>query len=82
MAHNRINITLPTETLQQLDEIVAKGERSSFIHTAIQAYIDHIQKEKLRQQLKAGAIHHAERDRQLTDDWFALEEEVWQQNVN
>jgi CopG family transcriptional regulator / antitoxin EndoAI len=82
MAHHRINITLPTETLHQLDELVAKGDRSRFIHAAIQSHISQIQKQKLRQQLKAGAIHHAERDRQLTDDWFALEEEVWQQNTN
>jgi metal-responsive CopG/Arc/MetJ family transcriptional regulator len=56
MAHHRINITLPTETLHQLDELVTKGNRSSFIHIAIQSYIAHIQKQELRQQLKAGAI--------------------------
>jgi CopG family transcriptional regulator / antitoxin EndoAI len=72
MAHHRISIILPTQTLHQLDELVTKGNRSSFIHTAIQSHITHIQKQKLRQELKAGAIHHAERDRQLTDDWFAL----------
>jgi replication fork clamp-binding protein CrfC len=52
------------------------------IDAAIQSYIAHMQKPKLRQQLKVGAIHHAERDRQLTDNWFALEEEVWQQRAN
>lgn len=82
MTHHRINITLPTETLQQLDELVPKGDRSRFIHAAIQAYVAHIQKEKLRQQLKEGAIRRADRDRQLADDWFALEEEAWQQNAN
>ncbi|MHC5771004.1 MAG: hypothetical protein ACYTXI_36600 [Nostoc sp.] len=48
-----------------------------FIDAAIQAYITQIQTEKLRQQLKEGAIRRAGRDRQLTDDWFALEEEAW-----
>jgi CopG family transcriptional regulator / antitoxin EndoAI len=78
MVYKRINITLPSETLQQLDELVPKGDRSSFIHTAIQTYITEIKKEKLRQQLKAGAIHHAERDRHLADDWFMLDEEAWE----
>ncbi len=81
MAYQRINITLPTETLQALDQHVAKGDRSQFIDAAIQAYLSQIQKEKLRQQLKEGAIRRAERDRQLADDWFGLEEEGWQQNV-
>jgi CopG family transcriptional regulator/antitoxin EndoAI len=82
MPYHRINITLPTETLQKLDRFVSKGERSHFIDTAIQAYLSQIQKEKLQQQLKEGAIRRADRDRQLADDWFALEEETWLQNSN
>ncbi|MFW9261603.1 hypothetical protein A4S05_02025 [Nostoc sp. KVJ20] len=90
MAYQRINITLPAQTLQAIDKFAPKGdspeetlrERSRFIDAAIQAYITQIQTEKLRQQLKEGAIRRAGRDRQLTDDWFALEEEAWQQNAN
>ena len=78
MSYSRINITLPTQILQQLDEFAPKGERSRFIHAAIEAHISQIQKEKLRQQLKEGAIQRAKRDRSLADDWLALEEEVWQ----
>ncbi|MGA7937035.1 MAG: ribbon-helix-helix domain-containing protein [Kovacikia sp.] len=81
MAYQRINITLPTETLQALDQHVAKGDRSQFIHAAIQAYLSQIQKEKLRQQLKEGSIRRAQRDRHLADDWFGLEQEGWQQNA-
>jgi CopG family transcriptional regulator / antitoxin EndoAI len=82
MAHQRINITLPIETLQALDRHVPKGDRSQFIHAAIQAYLAQLQKQKLRQQIKEGAIRRAERDLQLADDWFALEEEGWQQNAH
>jgi CopG family transcriptional regulator/antitoxin EndoAI len=82
MAYQRINITLPTETLQAMDKFAPKGDRSRFIHAAIEAYITQIQTEKLRQQLKEGAIRRSQRDHQLTDDWFSLEEEAWQQNVN
>jgi CopG family transcriptional regulator / antitoxin EndoAI len=82
MPYHRINITLPRETLQELDKFVPKGDRSRFIQAAIQAYLTQIQTEKLRQQLKEGAIRRAERDRQLADDWFSLEEEAWQQSAN
>lgn len=79
--HHRINIALPEKTLQLLDRFASKGDRSSFIDEAIQYYVAQKQKEKLRQQLKESAICRAERDRNLTEDWFALEEEAWQQNV-
>jgi CopG family transcriptional regulator / antitoxin EndoAI len=82
MVYQRINITLPAETLQALDRHVPKGDRSQFIHAAIQAYLAQLQKQKLRQQIKEGAIRRAERDLQLADDWFALEEEGWQQNAH
>lgn len=77
--YQRINVTLPSETLKQLDEYAPKGDRSRFIHEAIQHYIKQIQKQKLRQQLQLGSIRRAERDRNLAEDWFVIEEEVWQQ---
>lgn len=79
MSYSRINITLPTEILHKLDELAPKGERSRFIHAAIEAHISQFEKEKLRQQLKEGAIQRASRDLSLADDWFAIEEEAWQQ---
>jgi metal-responsive CopG/Arc/MetJ family transcriptional regulator len=54
MVYQRINITLPAETLQALDRHVPKGDRSQFIHAAIQAYLAQLQKQKLRQQIKEG----------------------------
>lgn len=77
----RINVTLPSETLTLLAQFAPKGERSRFISEAIQHYIAQIQTETLREQLKEGAIRRAERDLSLAEDWFALEEEVWQPKV-
>ena len=79
--YRRLNITLPDETLKMLDQFAPKGDRSSFIDEAIQNYIAQIQKQRLRDQLKEGAIRHAERDLSLADDWFAVEQESWQQNA-
>ena len=78
--YHRINVTLPSETLKQLDEYAPKGDRSRFIHEAIQHYINQIQKQKLREQLQQGSILRAERDRNLAEDWFVIEEEAWQQS--
>lgn len=76
--YQRINVTLPSETLKQLDEYAPKGDRSRFIDEAIQHYINQIQKQKLREQLQLGSILRAERDRALAEDWFVIEEEAWQ----
>jgi CopG family transcriptional regulator / antitoxin EndoAI len=69
----RINITLKSETLERLERQVAKGARSQFIDQAIQYYLAQIQKETLHQQVKAGAMHRAERDQHLAQEWSALE---------
>ncbi|TBR57660.1 hypothetical protein B4U84_16900 [Westiellopsis prolifica IICB1] len=79
--YRRINVTLPDKTLELLDQFAPKGDISRFIDEAIHNYIAQIHKHRLREQLKQGAIRRAERDRHLTEDWFALEEEAWQQNA-
>ncbi|MGL5877005.1 MAG: CopG family ribbon-helix-helix protein [Xenococcaceae cyanobacterium] len=78
--NRRINITLPDETLESLDRVVAKGDRSSFINKAVKFYIAEIQKKRLAEQLKEGAIRRAERDLNLAESWFSLEEEAWLEN--
>lgn len=77
--YRRINITLPEETVQLIDRMVPKGDRSHFINEALKYYIAQTQKNKLKQQLKEGAIRQAERDLNLAQDWIALEEEAWLQ---
>lgn len=78
--HQRLNITLPEETLQLIDRLTSKGDRSRFIDEAVKYYIAHKSKANLKQQLKEGAIKRAERDLNLVEDWFQLEEEVCQGN--
>jgi CopG family transcriptional regulator / antitoxin EndoAI len=73
-----VNIQLPDEIFHLLDELSSKGDRSSILTAAIQHYVQFFQKENLREEVKLGAIERSDRDRQLTEDWFALEEEVCQ----
>jgi CopG family transcriptional regulator/antitoxin EndoAI len=74
----RINIVLPSETIRLIEKLVEKGKRSHFINEAIRFYIRKISKATLRKQLKEGAIKRAERDLILAEEWFFLENEVWQ----
>lgn len=76
--NQRVNITLPEETLGLIDRVAEKGDRSRFIDMAIKYYVDAISKAKLKRLLKEGAIARAERDLRLAEEWFTFEEEVWQ----
>ncbi len=74
----RLNITLPESTVALLETVANKGERSTFIDNAIKAYIKQTRRESLRNSLKEGAIARSERDLNLADEWFEIDEELWQ----
>ena len=78
--HRRLNITLPEETIQLIDQVIQKGDRSRFINEAVQYYIAEKALANLREQLKEGAIRRANRDLELAEEWFDLEEEAWHKN--
>ncbi|MEH1874258.1 ribbon-helix-helix domain-containing protein [Nostoc sp.] len=70
---NLINITLPDETIELIDQVIEKGDfseetlrdRSQFINEAVQYYIAQKALINLREQLKEGAIQRAKRDLEL-----------------
>ena len=76
--HKRINITLPESTVALLETVTNKGERSNFIDKAIKTYIKQSKQRSLREQLREGAIVRSERDLNLSNEWFEIEEELWQ----
>ena len=71
--HKRINITLPEETLRLIDRVSEKGDRSRLINQAVKHYLETVGRANLKRRLKEGAERNAERDLQLTHDWFSLE---------
>lgn len=75
--HRRVNVTLPEETLQLIDRVAKKGDRSRLIDEAVRHYIDNVGRTNLKKRLKEGAIRRAERDRTMAEEWFHLEEEAW-----
>ena len=75
--NQRINVSLPEETLRLLDRVAGKGDRSRFIDEAVRYYIDEKGRSEIKKRLKEGAIRRAARDLQLTEEWFPLDEEAW-----
>lgn len=76
--HQRLNITLPKETIELLQQNVSKGERSKFINEAVKHYITTTSRKKLRLALKEGATKYAARDLGVANEWLNLDEEAWQ----
>jgi len=74
----RLNITLPKETVQLIDRVAKKGDRSRVIDLAVREFVTSKTKAKLRKQLKEGYIRWAEHDRELVQAWSPLDEEAWQ----
>jgi CopG family transcriptional regulator/antitoxin EndoAI len=76
--YRRINISLPDSTLRLIDRVAGKGERSRVIDAALKSYVRTATKKNLRKLMKEGAIRRSERDRNMAEEWFLLEEEPWQ----
>lgn len=74
----RINVVLPVETIKVLDRTVAKGNRSRFISEAVMYYVTSKAKTTLAERLKEGALTNAQRDMEIAQEWFSLDEEAWE----
>lgn len=74
----RINIVLPLDTIRVLDKVAPKGNRSRVISDAVMYYVSSNAKVNLAERLKQGSIANANRDMQLAEDWFSLDQEAWQ----
>ncbi len=75
--HQRINLTLPAETLRLIDRVARKGNRSRFVDQAVRHYVDNVGKATLRKLLREGATRRRGRDARLAEEWFTLEEPAW-----
>lgn len=77
-AYERLNITLPRETVGLLDRLTTKGNRSRFIDEAIRERIAAVGRTRLRKQLEQGYAARAARDLRMVEEWFAVDEEAWE----
>jgi CopG family transcriptional regulator/antitoxin EndoAI len=75
--YRRLNITLPQETVQLIDRVTAKANRSRFINDAVRHYVGSVGRKQLRERIRQGAVRHAERDLSMVEEWFAADAEAW-----
>ncbi|MCR4334476.1 MAG: hypothetical protein NUV47_01975 [Patescibacteria group bacterium] len=73
----RINITLPKDTLELLDSVALKGDRSRLVHTAVQYYIRQKSKNAIKALLQEAGKQNYSRDIDIARDWFAIDEHIW-----
>ena len=71
--YERVNITLPKDTLQLIDRVTHKTNRSGFVDRAVRFYVAQAGRENLRKQLRAGAQAHSVRDHAIAEEWFPIE---------
>ena len=75
--HRRINISLPEETVELLEEACEPGERSALIDRALRSYFDDQRRARLRHDLAEGYRRARELNRALAQQWRPLEDQVW-----
>ncbi len=75
--NTRINVLLPEETVRVLDRLAPRGSRSRLISEAVTYYVTANAKRNLAKRLKRGAVASAQRDLEIAEDWFTLDEEAW-----
>lgn len=74
--HQRLNVTLPRETIALVERSAAPKRRSEFIAEAIHAHAERLRLQQLAERLQAGYLARAERDRRIAEEWRPLEEET------
>ncbi len=76
----RVNISIPQATLEKVDALTERGDRSKFIDQAVHFYVDAIGHKQLQKSLKEGALRQANRDVDIATQWFQVDESVWLKN--
>lgn len=79
--HKRINVSLSEDTLELLDRVSEKGNRSDLVDKAVRFYIKEVGRTNLKKQLRLGAIENAKRDLRIAEEWFSIDEEVWEKTA-
>ena len=73
----RLNITISPDSWERLKTVVPRMERSHFIDNALKVYLTNIKRKSLKRRLKKEALINAGSDLKIANEWFALENEVW-----
>jgi len=75
--NKRLNIVLPETTVRTIDRLAMKGRRSRFIDQAVQHYIAAGSASALRARLEEAVLRDRDLDREVMEDWLAVDREQW-----
>ena len=70
--YQRINVTLPKQTVKLIDRVSKKGNRSRLIDEAVKHFIATVSRANLQKRIKEGALARAQRDLEIAEEWFSL----------
>ena len=74
----RINISLPEETVRLIDRLTSKGNRSRLIEAAVGHYVRSLGKTRLRRKLTQGYRKLSQSSLEIAAEWFPADEDAWQ----
>lgn len=75
----RVNFSLSKQTIATIDRLWPSEQyksRSAFLEEALRWHASHLQKNKLREQLKQGYLARAKRDTALVEEWEVASSEL------
>lgn len=73
----RINISLPEDTVKLIDRVTRKGNRSRLIDAAVRHYVQSVGKAKLDKRLAEGYRNLSKSSLEIAAEWFPVDEEAW-----
>ena len=77
-AYRRLNITLSEDTVDLLDRLVPRGERSRFIAQLVKRTAQ--ERADLYARLEESYARRAQRDREICAEWDYLSDQVWRRD--
>jgi len=78
----RLTISMPETVYNLLKEVSVRNKRSKLITEAVKLYAQELKNKALRDRLKAGYQARSERDREIAEEWFSVEQDTYNEYVN
>ena len=73
----RINVVMPTSTLRTIDRMVLPGQRSEFIHRAVEHYVSTQSAEAVQKLLEMTAVRDRDIDAGIMEAWLEVDQQAW-----
>lgn len=77
----KVTLTLPKHLIDTAREMAPPRGVSRFVSEALEYFITARRRQALRERLRAGYLADAALDREMAEEWRAVEEETWMHHV-